>query len=620
MKEYLYLWIEKYMPLDDYGINNKDYLIENQGISLSSKYEIEDPSENAPFNFKIKKKGDVPDKFFSENIVDVKAIVGRNGSGKTTLLKRLFYTLISQGELVDSVNYVIIYRKENEFYYHHSGDLNISFNESEIVPHLCENSDDCKAEYPIFYTAAFNNVEPLKEVQNRGDLSTNALLSLDDKSLYSISPKYRSIANLQKNYHGSHITMELIRKVAFASHFYEDVDKASYLQFRLPNAIIIAPSYVDIENAIIEITEGSQSEIKKWQNLQNEIVSKDKYSFKNLYRFAALLNRIRADLSNANMKDFMRKSFDEFLHPENIKDIKKALKSYTEKKISIVLDGKKTLINYAEDNLYDEVENNLTLIEKLSDFQNLIHEKYPNYNKDSFFFDLRNESHRIVLEKFVDAYVKTMRLTPFLYMNWRPQSSGEEKFIEFYSRLYYNLSDYKRPVRNNENPSELHIVVDEADLYLHPDWQRNWLFEFMNILEIILTKLYSNNRPQVHLFFSTHSPFIITDLSRDNITLLDLKENMKTKVVNNHKISPFGANLYDLLSEGFFLKNSIGALSEKYIEDLVRYRRGKYEFKPDENRDDVKDRMDFVLKSIGDPIVGSLINEMNNESESTRAE
>ena len=620
MKEYLYLWIEKYMPLDDYGINSEDYLIENQGISLSSKYEIEEPSEGAPFNFKIKEKDGTPDKFFSNNIVDVKAVVGRNGSGKTTLLKRLFYSLISQGELVEPVNYVIIYKKGNDFYYNLSGNLSISFNDSEIIPHFCDDSDNFKAEYPIFYTAAFNNVEPLKNVQNRGDLSTNALLSLDDESLYNISPKYRSVANIQRNYHGSHITMELIRKVTFASHFYEDIEKNSYLHFRLPNSIIIAPSYIDIENAIIEITEGNKSEIQKWKNLLNQISSKDEYCFKDLYRFAALLNRIRADLSNADMNVLMRQYFDDILHPEKIKNIKDAIRAYSEIKIYMVLNEKNILINYDEDSLYDVVERNLALIEEFSDFQNLVHDKYPEYKKDSFFFDLKNERHRIVLEKFVDSYVKTMRLTPFLYMNWRPQSSGEEKFIEFYSRLYYNLNDYKRPVRNNTNPSELHIVIDEADLYLHPDWQRNWLFEFMNILEIILTKLYSNNVPQVHLFFSTHSPFIITDLPRDNITLLDLKDSMKTKVVNNHKISPFGANLYDLLSEGFFLKNSIGALSEKYIEDLVRYRRGKYEFKPNENRDDVKERMDFVFKSIGDPIVGSLINEMKDESESVRTE
>ena len=620
MKEYLYLWIEKYMPLDDYGINSEDYLIENQGISLSSKYEIEEPSEGAPFNFKIKEKDGTPDKFFSNNIVDVKAVVGRNGSGKTTLLKRLFYSLISQGELVEPVNYVIIYKKDNDFYYNLSGNLSISFNDSEIIPHFCDDLDNFKAEYPIFYTAAFNNVEPLKNVQNRGDLSTNALLSLDDESLYNISPKYRSVANIQRNYHGSHITMELIRKVTFASHFYEDIEKNSYLHFRLPNSIIIAPSYIDIENAIIEITEGNKSEIQKWKNLLNQISSKDEYCFKDLYRFAALLNRIRADLSNADMNVLMRQYFDDILHPEKIKNIKDAIRAYSEIKIYMVLNEKNILINYDEDSLYDVVERNLALIEEFSDFQNLVHDKYPEYKKDSFFFDLKNERHRIVLEKFVDSYVKTMRLTPFLYMNWRPQSSGEEKFIEFYSRLYYNLNDYKRPVRNNTNPSELHIVIDEADLYLHPDWQRNWLFEFMNILEIILTKLYSNNVPQVHLFFSTHSPFIITDLPRDNITLLDLKDSMKTKVVNNHKISPFGANLYDLLSEGFFLKNSIGALSEKYIEDLVRYRRGKYEFKPNENRDDVKERMDFVFKSIGDPIVGSLINEMKDESESVRTE
>ena len=308
----------------------------------------------------------------------------------------------------------------------------------------------------------------------------------------------------------------------------------------------------------------------------------------------------------------MRKNFEGYLNPQTIKTIglKQVIKEYS--------------VNHMvkeEHTFYNDVENALALLNPLLNFQIEFFEKFSWVeNKDSFYFDLMDEIHKDVLEKFIDTYLKIMKLTPFLFMNWRPQSSGEEKFIEFFSRLYYNLK--VRKTRGEENEDVIHLIIDEADLYLHPEWQRHWLFEFKEIMKIVLDNLYpnQNDRPKIQIFFSTHSPFIITDLPRDNIVFLNTDNEGRTIVETKYNISPFGANLYDLLSNGFFIGNSVGVFSEKMIEDLVRYRCGKYQLKVGEDAVNVKKRMDFIFKSIGDPIVGSLISEMKDESESTRAE
>ncbi len=625
MKEYLYLWIEKYRELNDFGGEKCQF--EDFGMPLSSKYIIDhvftksaENRERTSLRITVVENNDVPPNFFSDDIIDVKAFVGKNGTGKTTLLEELFYQIIDEsfGDVINGhASFALVFKENDEIKCYKSPKLdecsvcfkkrNLSRNSWEEI-HLHANADinQVKSKGAFFYTAAFSAKKPLEKHQVVGmnNLSTNALLGTDDDTLKNLSSKFSFNGQNGLDFFNSHYKMDLMRKVIFATHFYEYFANNEVLKFRMPNCFIVAPNMDDIKNAITEITEGDGT--KRWNDLNNGMTN-----FADKFRFAALLNHVRADLSNADMKNIMRKNFEGYLNPEMIKSIglKQVIKEYSANHMVT-----------AEHSFYTDIEKALNLLEPLQNFQESFFAIYPWANKESFYFDLADETHKDVLEKFIDSYLKIMKLTPFLFMNWRPQSSGEEKFIEFFSRLYYNLKI--REARGEENEDVIHLIIDEADLYLHPEWQRHWLFEFKEIMKIVLDNLYpnQNDRPKIQIFFSTHSPFIITDLPRDNIVFLNTDDEGRTIVETKYNISPFGANLYDLLSNGFFIGNSVGVFSEKMIEDLVRYRRGKYQLKAEENVVNVKKRMDFVLRSIGDPIVGSLISEMKDESESMRVE
>lgn len=624
MKEYLYLWIEKYRELNDFG--SEKYQFEDFGMPLSSKYIIDHVftkstknNERTSLRITVVENDDIPPNFFSDDIIDVKAFVGKNGTGKTTLLEELFYQIIddSFGDVINGhASFALVFKENDEIKCYKSPKLDectICFTkkgqfETDVENiHLQVVSDInlVKSKGAIFYTAAFNTKKPLEKNQVVGmnNLSTNALLGTDDETLKNLSSKYRLNKENGTDFFNSHYKMELMRKVIFATHFYDYFANNDVLKFRMPNCFIIAPNMDDIKNAITEIGGGDGT--KRWNSLYNSITD-----FSTRFRFAALLNHVRADLSNSDMQAITRKNIEGYINPEMIKSIglEQVIKEYS--------------LNHfitEEHKFCVEIEKALDLLKPLQSFQENFFKIYPWANKDSYYFDLADETHKHVLENFIESYLKIMKLTPFLFMNWRPQSSGEEKFIEFFSRLYYKLKIQK--VRGNECEKIIHLIIDEADLYLHPEWQRHWLFEFKEIMRIVLENLYpnKNDRPKIQIFFSTHSPFIITDLPRDNIVFLNTDSEGRTFVDTTYNISPFGANLYDLLSNGFFVGNSVGVFSEKMIEDLVRYRRGKYEFEPDE-KDVVKKRMNYVFKSIGDPIVGSLINEMKDESGSARTE
>ena len=355
----------------------------------------------------------------------------------------------------------------------------------------------------------------------------------------------------------------------------------------------------------------SKARRKKWQDIYKKF--KD---FKNRFRLAALLNHVRADLSNSSAPSEVKENIDRFVTPEDIKTngLEKTIELYSSH--HLVKDEKK---------FPADVKNALDLLDELLLFQKKMLKKHSFINRDSFYFDLTQKQHRDVLKKFLDSYMKIMRLTPFIFMNIRAQSSGEEKFIELFSRMYYVLymrerleNQHKNEIQNKlSKPLDIHLIIDEADLYLHPEWQRYWLSEFLDLTTIILKKIYRYKKPKVQLLFSTHSPFIITDLPQNNIVLLDFDKN-QTQVLNNHKVSPFGANLYDLLSNGFFIKNSIGSFSETLIENAVRYKRGVPVLNLSDKGKVLNEKMEYVIKSIGDPIIGSLIDNVKKETELMR--
>lgn len=610
MKEYLYLWIDQFYTLNDYDLPGKNSLIEKQGFSLSSKYNVDFKEKNKKeLIFTIRKNEYIPDSFFSKKLSDIKALVGRNGSGKTLCLKHLLYRIIAKEFDVDEIiPFVLIYCIEGKLYYHKSKALKktykIKFNECEITPDLSVQAS--KSGKSFFYTAAFDNTERLDVFHGTHNLSTNALLSSDDQTLNNISLKYRRKIN--RNY--SHITMEIIRKILFIARFYEDIAQKNFLKFRMPNAVVIAPSYIDIENAIAEITNNNKRLINDW-----EITKQGIKNFADWFRFAALLNHIRADLTNSFVKKATLRSLKKDLSPRNIANngIKKTLELYST--MPIVRGGKKIRIQKRVD-FYTDVESALQQLKKLSSFQKEVRKKHPNYNKDSFFFDINEKTHRDVLKKFMDSYIQLAVLTPFLFMNWRSQSSGERIFIEFFSRFYYDL--LIQEIRDNQNQTEeyikekkhddIYLIIDEADLYLHPEWQRHWLSEFIEMTNAIIDNIYTYNKPQIQIIISTHSPFIITDFPKENLVLLDPDpKTNKLNILKKHYVTPFGANIYDLLSDGFFLQNSIGFFSEQQIQEVVRYTQ-KLKKKREEESEDFLKKIEYIKKSIGDPIIQNLIN------------
>ncbi len=161
-------------------------------------------------------------------------------------------------------------------------------------------------------------------------------------------------------------------------------------------------------------------------------------------------------------------------------------------------------------------------------------------------------------------------------------SHGEQTiFAQMLNIYYFSL----------HNKSNLLFFLDEPDLSLHPEWQRKYLSELQNLLIKMEQKF--------HIIATSHSPFLLSDLSKENVIFL---ENGKQVYPN---IETFGANIHTLLSHGFFMKDGLmGEFAKNKINEVIDYLNDK----ASPIKDD--DEAQKYIRIIGEPIVKKQLQRM----------
>ena len=103
-------------------------------------------------------------------------------------------------------------------------------------------------------------------------------------------------------------------------------------------------------------------------------------------------------------------------------------------------------------------------------------------------------------------------------------------------------------------------MLDEIEICFHPDYQRKFLKWFVDII----VRMRLNKKFGMHVIFTTHSPFLLSDIPKVNILSL---ENGEPKPLAMH--NTFCANVYDLLRSPFFMKEYIGEFAAEKLDQLV---------------------------------------------------
>ena len=172
---------------------------------------------------------------------------------------------------------------------------------------------------------------------------------------------------------------------------------------------------------------------------------------------------------------------------------------------------------------------------KKVDILDLIRNLFMKLFKTNFFTEIKNER---------------------IYFN--DLSSGEQHLLTFFSKLHYILDRL-------EMKKNIYIVLDEPETKLHPNWNKKlvqYLLKFVECARFLKNK-------KVHFIITTHSPFILSDLPKENIIFL---EKGKQVYPFDDGKQTFGANIHTLLSHGFFMKDGLmGEFAKSKIDDVIKY-------------------------------------------------
>ncbi|MBL7749034.1 MAG: AAA family ATPase, partial [Chitinophagaceae bacterium] len=199
---------------------------------------------------------------------------------------------------------------------------------------------------------------------------------------------------------------------------------------------------------------------------------------------------------------------------------------------------------------------------------------------------------------------------------FRELSSGEKQRIFAVSSLIYHLSNISSVVNPSLNCyKSVNIIFDEIELYFHPDMQRTFI-------SYLLESLKRTNLPNIYdlnFLFITHSPFILSDIPSDNILFLKKKGDKKEKEVS---LKTFGANIHELLMDGFFMQQTLGGFALQQVQEILDFYERTTIATEQEELDKLKteytakkSRFYFVRNSLGEAYISNMIRNHIREIE-----
>ena len=144
-------------------------------------------------------------------------------------------------------------------------------------------------------------------------------------------------------------------------------------------------------------------------------------------------------------------------------------------------------------------------------------------------------------------------------------SSGEYDLLKLFSRIYDAVRLSPEKFANLESPAL--VLLDEAENSYHPEWQRR----FVKMLTDFLSALFMayNDVPEFQVVLTTHSPILLSDIPVVCTNYLRREGGGGKIMLHKAKSETFGANIYDLYKDSFFMEDGLmGEYAYEWIERL----------------------------------------------------
>ena len=543
----IYFWVEKFEGLNNFQIN------------LSSQYNFRYKSEdNRLYIEETAKRHLIFKTIFKEYdiINDLVVIVGKNGSGKTSVAR-----FINQLHLEPRCTCILVYSDGNSLYYAIN---NIHFNFEE-------------------------NSTP----------QTKAILLMEQVNDNSVRINPHNYTGLHSDNNKANITKST--KTIYYSNLFDDTNldvRHNFINISTNKRVM--ESRANIEKSNNEESnkinfrnrtynrQYTKDKIDEYIDFKEHTLFRDYFISKKLY-FSFESHSINTSLSNiydnSDVNIYLSQLLNKVIkYPITPKC--RIIKDFFQNVLSPLFETYcKDVQNYIDDSEYKGV-NSDDFIECVEPLLTLYKSKYS----DNFKKELKSI---IIITKFLlendtmddcgkVSELKVRELNKLIEsceplvkesvsIEVRNLSSGEIALLNMYSRFSTLLHDNRKCAFTKEKQQlyvgeeeNITIFIDECDLYLHPEWQRRYIKDFLDMCKIIfkLTK--------INVILTTHSPIILSDIPSGNIRFIAKNKNDES-IDCEEPEETFGANIYDLYKNAFFLNSLDGGITGTISAERIRF-------------------------------------------------
>ncbi|MFB5285150.1 AAA family ATPase [Peribacillus sp. Hz7] len=483
--------------------------------------------------------------------IDINAIVGENGTGKTTILEAI-RDIVSNKFKND---YLIIYEENGIYTYKAPHKIKINspklrFSVLDIgLPKI--NSLYYSNVFDVRYVSNLFNHQRIRE---SNDYTTNILLRRSN-DIY--------------DFFAQELTMQVEFAVVFNDHSFAS-------RFHIPKEIILRINQNHtILDSLPKTLKEVINEITKYKFIK--LLFKDKFDEKCYkstikgfyihYAKSILLYYIYTIL------DFMESSHPNMglwgLHSKFINALQTIMQQL-ETNPAFKIEDFKDIVSL---NIIDNNKNGKITLSKNTTLQLLKRlEDECNQLFNLVFIDSIHTEESIFSIKYlfkqlpkplIDIFTKWQKME-LGSLEWYSLSSGEYALLSMFSRIFNAAKQIeKAPI-----PNLVLILIDEGELYFHPQWQKEWI----TILIECLNKIFEQHKIFVQVILTTHSPFLLSDITMDRVLFLENngEDNVDSKNYLDDVYHTFGANINYLYTHSFFLKGSLmGDFAKNKINDLA---------------------------------------------------
>ncbi|PFP91695.1 hypothetical protein COK06_22935 [Bacillus cereus] len=603
----LYFWFKEYKQLKNFEANLGSEFIFNFN---ENKLTINDNKVYIRDFFKLPTKDCLRD----NPIIDISAIVGENGSGKSTVLD--FLSEVMSKNSIDS-DYILLYSVNNNLHIFSTIESKITFeNKASKVINFCIAPINLQKHLTLLFSNVFDakSIGMLSENEKTyyKNITTNFLISRHtnissflrsefEKQIFFIH-EYKeqlNIQNLMKIPGEIFLEVKLDRESIVYTHELEkglgylrdDEVAMEYLNYSVPNKFYKS-FYANCLRLFLVHIELLIGEYQVKDSVENDYVDLLGHYSPNNHRniFDGIYLLLKDDIPNKYFEfdeedGYGYFEFDEELIPDEHE--------------------------LAEKNKLESFYTNLSILKE--DFKKVCEyfEKMKFGNIDTKPYILTDSSET---KNFITLYQKVFAKVGCLEFTWSDMSSGEYGMLSLFSRFHHILQVLKRKQDmfgelnfeedNATFPSSFLLLIDEGDLYFHPQWQKDWLYYFIKLSELLF-------KGEIQIILTTHSPFVLSDFSNTNVVFLRNNNNQESTSTTflDGSSKTFASNIIELFSNSFFIKDGlIGSFAKEKINHFIQ---NLLQLSPEEvylKSGDIKKFID----TIGEPLIRNKILQIFN--------